>query len=653
MALKWMREKLKYLKGILWAVVAAFVIALFFDFGANRGSGAQGQEAAATVGGEVISYADYQRSYRNLESYYQQQTGQQLNQEMIKLFNLRQRALDQLIDRKILLLEAKKVGLKATDAEVEEAILSFPYFKDEKGNFIGRDEVRERLRGSRMSEREFAEAVREDVLLQKLNDVMAHNAYVSDADVERAFREQNEKAKIRFVQLPGTELGAVFASQDEIQRYFTENGDKYKKPEQRIVDYLLVDTNKVRETLEVPEAQIVEFYEKNKDATYTTQEQVRARHILLRVKPERNEAASEAKARELKAQIESGTDFATLAQQFSDDESNASRGGDLGYFGRGQMVPAFSSAAFDAQINAVVGPVKTDFGYHLIQVLDKQATQVRPFEEVKTGIKARLQNEQLTPLVEAKAREIYRKAVDQKVATAEQLKALAEKEGVSFETTPAFGQADPAGTLGKVQEFNDAVFKLEVGKLGDAVKVGRGWAIPRLQRVDTARPAELTEVQDKVRIEVEKVKRRELAKQRLAGVRGQIVSASKTLDAVAAELSLQVQESEEFSREGVIAGISQGKKVIEAALGMEVGEWSQPLESELGAVLFQVMERKKFDVAAFEKEKADVRDREERKKAGLLTASLLEHRKRDLVPQYDAKLAADFAAPAKPPGARG
>lgn len=652
MALKWMREKLKYLKGILWAVVAAFVIALFFDFGANSGSGAQSQEAAATVGGEVISYADYQRSYRNLESFYQQQTGQTLTQEMIKLFNLRQRALDQLIDRKILLLEAKNVGLKATDAEVEEAILSFPYFKDEKGNFIGRDQVRERLRSNRMSEREFAEAVREDVLLQKLNDVMAHNAYVSDGDVERAFREQNEQAKIRFVQLPGTELGAVFASPEEVQRYFSENGDKYKKPEQRVVDYLLVDTSKMRETLEVPEAQIVEYYEKNKE-TYSVKEQVRARQILLRVKPERDEAASEAKARELKAQIEGGADFAALAQQFSDDESTASRGGDLGYFDRGRNAPAIENAAFGAATNTVVGPVKGDFGYHLIQVLDKQAARVRPLDDVKPGIKARLQNEQLVPLVEAKAREIHRKAVDQKVASAEQLKALAEKEGVSFETTPAFGQADIAGTLGNVRDFNEAVFKLEVGKIGELIKVGRGWVIPRVQRIDAPRPADLAEVQDKVRIEVEKAKRRELAKQKLAGMRGQLAAGSKTLDAVATELGLQVQESEEFSRQGTINGINQGTKVIEAALGMEVGEWSQPLESDLGAVLFQVMERKKFDRSAFESEKASVREREERKKAGLLTASLIEHRKRDLVPQYDAKLAADFATPAKPPGAQG
>ena len=142
-------------------------------------------------------------------------------------------------------------------------------------------------------------------------------------------------------------------------------------PERRIVDYLLIDTDELRSSIELTDGEINAYYEDNPE-DFTRDEQVKARHILLQLNADRTDSDAEQQMQEIRLRLDAGEDFAALALELSDDPGSKSRGGDLGFFGRGQMIPEFETAAFEAQPGDLVGPVKTSFGYHLIEVLEKQ-----------------------------------------------------------------------------------------------------------------------------------------------------------------------------------------------------------------------------------------------------------------------------------------
>jgi peptidyl-prolyl cis-trans isomerase D len=649
MALRLFREWMKYLKWILWLIVAAFIFALFFDFGSIQQFGRNTSQVAVSVGDQEITYDEFRRQHSQLDSRYRQMFGERYTDEVAKQFNLPQQAIDQLISRRILLMEAERIGLKATDAEVQDAILSIPTFKDANGKFIGREAVLNILTANQLTQDRFAAMMREDVLIEKLENVLAQTAYLPESQLEAAFRDRNERAKIRYVQLPGSEAarGGVTVADADLQAYFLAHGNEFRLGEQRIVDIALVDTQKLRQSMTIDDAELRSYYDSHA-SEFETKEQVRARHILLRTKPERDDAATRQAAEGVLARLRGGEDFAKLAAELSDDESNNTKGGDLGYFGRGQMVKAFEDAAFGAQPGSAIGPVKTDFGYHLIEVLDRRAGGSQPFEQVKAIISARLSNERITQLAEAKAKELRGKLAN--VKTTDEMKKIAEQEGAAFETTAAFGREDVVANYGRVRDLNDAAFKLAAGGVSEPVRTPRGWAVLRLQKINEPRLPELGEVRDKVRQAVEREKQRQAAVARLQQARGQVAAGQADLDKVAAELGLQVTESSEFGRFDTISGLTDAQPVIDAALALEAGALSQPVQTEVGAVLFQVLERKKFSKSEFDAQREEIRKSEEEKRVGQMRTALIELRRRDYAPQVDAQLVEQYGLQGATPG---
>lgn len=639
MALKWLRDQMKYLTWVLWIIVAAFIFALFFDFGAADLSRSQNQ-IAATVGDEKITYEEFRRQYQNLESRYRQMFGEQWNTEMAERFNLPKQALDQLIDRRIRLMEAKRVGLQVTDQEVTDAILDFPAFQDEDGNFIGREQVQKLLRANRISDAQFAEDLREDLLNQKLSRVLASTLYVSDEEVQEAYKETVETADFQYVQLAASSLNDVAATDEELQAYFAENGAKYEIPEQRIVDYILIDTFKLRQELEISDEELRQYYDDNQE-DFTQPEQIMARHVLIRG-DNRSDAEAQAKVAEAQARLNGGEDFSVVARELSEDPGSAEQGGNLGFFARGKMVREFEDAAFGAEVGQLVGPVKTQFGYHLIEVMQRREGGVQDFNLVKAGIKTRLLNPRVEEMAEDKAGEVIAKIKEGSLETSEQLKALAEELGLTFESTEPFDRRTPVVGIGSPAPFYDAVYELEEGEITEeAIKIGRGWVVSRLTGINAPRIPELSEVEDKVRRDTEEEKRKDEAVIRLADAKSQLADGSD-FQTLADNLGLEVQTSGPVGASGTVTGLGNARSVLDAALDMEVGEISDPIQTDQGAVLFEVLDRVKFDVAEFEEQKEATRSGEVNRRLSQMLASIVEKRRRDLAPEYDKRVVADF-----------
>lgn len=632
--LKVFRDNLKNLAWILWVIIALFVLALAADFGSSVGGGGS-HATAAKIGRETVSIAEFQREHKQLANLYRQIYGDQLTPELEKQMQLPRQALDRAINQKILLGEAHRLGLTVSDAELRERILKEQVFQDDKGNFIGEEKYKQILQANQLSTASFEDEVRQELLLKKLTDALSANLYVSNDEVERSYREQVERAKIRYLQLPRARFVAeVQAQPAELQTWYDAHKAEYRLPEQRDVAYLLASGPLLASQVNVTDTDLRAWYDAHK-ADFTQEEQVRARHILVMVNDQRTDEQAKARIEQAKARLAGGADFTAVAKEFSDDASNKDTGGDLGFFGRNRMVKEFEDAAFGAQPGQLVGPVKSSFGYHLIEVTEKRAGGTQPFEAVKEQIRARIAAERAGQLAESKAREIAGQLAKDKPANAEALRAVSQKNpGVTFAETGKITAQSPVPGIGIGGEFNKSAFALKKGEVSDAIQVPQGWAVLYVKDVLEPRTPAMAEVQQQVQAAVMSQKLQQIAMRKLDEAKRQI-GQGKTLDQVAAELGLQIRETEEFGSQGTIQGIGFNPELAKAALALPKGQIGGPVADGQGGVLFQVTDRKAWDPKQFAANREQTRSSLLQQKLSRLQASLIEKRRRELGVEYD------------------
>ena len=641
--LKVFRDNLKYLSWVLWLVIVVFVLFVFVDFGATVPTGSTiPTDAAASVGDIDVTYGEFERSYRQAEDTYRQIYGDQFNRELAQQMGLPLQVLDSLVADKILLQEADRMGLRVTDEEVRQAILEFPAFQATTGGFVGEERYRQTLRSSGYTVDSFEQMIRTQLLGQMVRDVLSANLFVSDEDVLASYKDQIEQAQIRFVQLPSSSMASeVIASPEEIEAYFDAHKEELRIPERRVVDYLLLDQNALRDTIELSDDELFEYYEANPEE-FTQEEQVRARHILLQVGGDRTEQQAEEQMLAIRDRLDAGEDFATVATELSDDPGSKAQGGDLGFFGRGQMIGEFEEAAFSALPGEVVGPVKTNFGYHLIQVEERRDAGRSSFAEAQEQIRSRLLNQRSQDLAESSATELAERIDKEVLTTPEALQLLADTEtGVTFLTTPAFGREDNVPGIGRGTGFSLTAFELVQDEISEPVRAAAGWVILRVAEVQEPRIPTLDEVRDDVGSSVRQDKQMQLATERMVEARQKLDDGS-SLDEVAEELELVVRESGQFGRGGSVAGLGNNPEVASAALALEVGDFAGPLRHENQVLLFEVLERQRFDPQEFETQRQETRETVRSERLNQLLASLVTQRRDEMGVTYDDQLLKNF-----------
>ncbi len=642
--LQWLRENLKSFTWTLWLVILAFVLgfALLPQF-QQRGDDL-GENHVARVDDLTIDTNEFARAYEQLSENYRRSFGERFTPELAKQLRLPQQVLEQLVNQKVQLLEAKRLGLKVSDAALRQAIFEIPGFKKDNGQFIGADQYANAVRrfAGFPSVPAFEGYVREQLLLGELRSVVAANLYVPDSAVEASYRHDVEKASIRFLELPASTFQSeTVVSAEEAKSYFDTHKEDFRRPEQRVVTYLLVDNGKLRNSISISDAELSSYYGEHL-SDYSQEEQVQARHILIKVDDNRDDAAALAAIQAIKKRLQAGADFAQVARESSEDPGSKDRGGDLGFFGRGRMLKEFEDAAFGAEVGQIVGPVRTSFGYHLMEVLEKRPAGQRPFEEVKNQIRFKLQNERAQQDSERRANELAARIQKEKLTSDDKLKELiAGADYLSLATTPPLGKQDPVPNIGRVPAFTDTAFSLAKGAVSDAVKVPRGWVIERLDDIREPRIPELAEVDSEVRAALTRKKTEEKVLARLEIAKRQLVD-GKSLASLAAELGTEVKESGEFGHGQPITGLGASPNLVEAALSMSAGQVGGPIATRNGAVLFQVVDRKTWDPLEFQKTRADTRERLENEELQRVLGSLVEQRRRELRIEYSRSLLERF-----------
>jgi peptidyl-prolyl cis-trans isomerase D len=628
MALGFMRRHRRWLYGFLWIVIAAFIIFYIPAFiRSDAGTDAQTLGRVGGRGGRVISLGEYRRAYRTQLRLYEQMYQGRLDRAMERRLGLPERVFQGLVDSAVLSLEAERLGIKVDQGSVERALLTAPQFQ-QNGRFIGGKEIRRRyLQG--ITEEEFLEGWRANLVRQRLETLVTDGLEASPAEVERDYRRQHEQVRVEYVLVDSERFRAqVTPGDSELQDWYKSHRESYRVPEKRVAEYLLLDRSVQEKQVTVTDAEIRTYYDDNSEE-FRRPEQVCASHILIRAKstPEDEQGHADAEARALAEglakQARETKDFAALAKKVSEDKGSAPRGGDLGCFPHGQMVPEFDEAAFKLEPEKVSDVVKTSFGYHIIRVASRQEAVTLSLDQVKDRIRFTLTSQKVETDLEKLSREI---------ASDLRRNRSLEQAGAGHGLKPQKSAALARGVADALfpPTASAPLFELKVGQTYKvALAVSRGLAFVALAEIKPSYVPELKEAQEAVRRDVVESKAAERARELAAELRTKALR--EGLEKAAQAASLTRKETPALVGRGQTLGeLGSGAQLEDAVFALAEKTLSEPVRVAAGYAVVGLLEKKPFDPAAFEKEKAT------------LSATLRDSKRRQFFESYLAQAARRF-----------
>ena len=581
-----MRQHRSWLKWSLALVVLSFVIFYIPEFLRSTGADAGAGETIASVAGHEITAGEFRRAYQAQLQAYRSSYGGNMSEQLLKQLGVDQQILQQLVEERAALAEAERLGIRASDEEVRQRIFAMPAFQ-ENGAFIGEQRYQQLLRMQRppLSASDFEDSVRRSVAVEKLRATVTEWLSVADPELEQEYRRRNDKVKLAVVGFTAdTFRGQVSASDPDIAGYFDAHKTDFKIPEKRKIRYLLIDVEAMRAKVAVPPADIERAYNNNSEQ-YTTPEQVRASHILLKTEG-KDDAAVKAKAEDLLKQAKAGSDFAELAKKHSEDEGSAKNGGDLDYFQRGKMVAEFDQAAFAMQPGQVSDLVKTQYGYHIIKLVDRKPATTRTLAEVRQQLNDQLAYER----AQAQAADLAQK-LERDISKPVDLDRVAKANGLTVQESGFFARDEPVMGLGPAPEATSRAFEMKPGDVSASVRVSRGFVFEALVAKQDPYVPKLDEVKERVRDEVIKEKARTLSKQKAVEMAARLKSAPD-FDKAAKAAGVEAKTTELITRDSPIPDLGTAAAVEDAAFKLPVGAVSDAIATDNGTAVIKVLEKK-------------------------------------------------------------
>ena len=576
---------------LLMLVIVAFVALYIPDF--MQPSGAAGATGdVAWVDDDPISSRAFIQGYRVQESMYRQQMGEQYNPNLLRQLGLDNYILQQLVQEKTLTLEARRLGMSVSDGEVSSSIQNDPSLQQD-GQFIGRDAYLKLLAGAGLTPADYEQQVREGLLRAKLENLVKDGVVVSDADVEEEYRRRNEKVHMEYALVSKSDFGEDFdPSDDEIRAFYDANPSVFERPAQRKVRLITLTPQLFTSAVTVTDREITRYYNENLPR-FSTSEQVQASHILFKTGPEADEAEVRAKAESVLAQARSGADFAELATEHSED-TTAANGGDLGFFGRGQMVPEFDQAAFTLPIGDISDLVQTQYGFHIIKVTNKQEPLTQPLDGLREQIRGTLTQEKASAKVDEE--------IDGAAETIESTRSFdaltAQYELLVPQDTAFFGRNDRIPQLSGSQAAANLAFETDIGKITSRIPLGfgRGYAFLQILEEREASTAEFDEVRVEAAEQLRSKQAMSLAIARAKEIRDALLSGATT--------DVELQTSENFFRGTELPGAGRSVATQTKAFELLPGAVSAPLEAQNGYIVMRIIEKSGFVASEFEEQKA-------------------------------------------------
>jgi peptidyl-prolyl cis-trans isomerase D len=592
--------------GIFIGLIAISMLLYLVPQGPN--SDAESNDVVAKIGSDqTVTIAEVRQQLSEIE---------RRNQVPKPLEGLYARQiLSQLVYTKEVQYEAARLGIKVTDEEIADRVKQYLPTAFNGGNPVGMDQYAQQVQQRfGMAVPAFEEQIRQILLDEKFRRLVTDGISASPAELQEQYRYQNEKVKLDYALIKPEDLEAkITPDEPEIKAAYEKRKSQYQIPEKRVVEYGLVDLNKLRQSVQISDDDLKARYQRDIQQ-YEVPSRVHVEHILFMTvgKPDAEVDEIKKKAQDVLNQVKKGAKFEDLAKKNSEDPGTKDKGGDLGWIVQGQTVPEFEKVAFSLQPGSVSDLVKTQYGFHIIKVLEKETAHTKPFDEVKDSIRA--------PLMLTKADDEASKIADQLAAAIRKsnrtpLPDLARDFHLELAQTRAVAATDPLIELGNSTEAKDTIFRLREGEVSQPIRTDRGYVVLSLKQVIPSHQASLDEVRDKIVASLKQEKAQELARQKADELAKRIKSGEK-FDVAAKALGLDPKTSDEFSRAGSIAGVASGKQ-LSTAFNRKVGDVSAPQNIGSNWLVYRVEAKTEPNPADFEKQKKDLLEQVLNDKRGL------------------------------------
>jgi len=567
----------QFIKTILWIVVVTFIATMIFVWGADlQGAGCgnrapQGQQWAGKVGDRGLSLAEYDRRLRQAVSQLAQgrEPGQVISED--ERLRVADQVFEQMVSELLFQMEIERLGLKPSDEEIGDVLVSDPpeilvqQFRDQNGNF-DRNAYKLALQNPSIDWKPFEDYVRASLPAERLQQMLMSAVHVGEGDVRQEYERRFRKLTVLYAGQAWREvkLDTETPTDEVLRAHFEQHQDKFKLEERYRIEAVRISR--------APSAA---------DEAY-----VRGRLEALR--------------QEI---VGGGRPFEQMAKEWSQDLANAELGGDLGWFGRGRMDPAFETAAFALTEGAVSQPVRSSFGYHLIKV-DGKRRETGAEEVSARHILLRVEPSYATlDSLNALSDSLYTKA-----EAGKSLGAAARALGLAVVSPPPFGKRESIAGLGFNSAVKAKVERLKAGQISRAFQARDADYLVQLLELLPAGVGDFAGRREEVLRVWREDRQRQVARQQATALKTAIDSGRSLRDA-AAQLGLAAVQSEPFSRRDYVPGVGREGAFQIAASLLNPGQVSGVIEAQEGAYVLQVLEKPASDKQNLATETPRIRER--------------------------------------------
>jgi peptidyl-prolyl cis-trans isomerase D len=594
------RQKL-FSRILLGAVVLALSGGmLLYLVPTGPGSTETSTDAVAKVGDQIVTVAEISQQLNQIK---------QRNQvpPMLEPYYAQQ-ILRQLLLQKEMEYEAGRLGIRVSNDEIADRIKLILPAAFNAGAPIAPDQYSSLVESrTQMTVSQFEDTVRQGLLQEKFQKLVTDGISAGPAELQEEFLYRNQKVKLDYAFIKPEDLQAKITLDDaEIKAGYEKNKAKYLVPEKRVVRYAIVDVNQIRQNLQISDDQLKVQYQKNIQ-DYQVPNRVHVEHILLMTVSKTDAEVEEIKkkAQDILNQAKKGANFEDLAKKYSEDPGTKDKGGDLGWIVQGQTVAEFEKVAFSLPKGSVSDLVKTQYGFHIIKIIDKESAHTKPFEEVKDSIR--------TPLLLSEADKQAGDVADKLSQAIRQsnkvsLDDLAKQYHLNVGETRPVAATDPLLELGNSQDVkvSDSIFRLRQGELSLPLHTDRGYLVLSVKEILPAHQGTLEEVREKVVADLKQEKASTEARSKAEEVVKRVKSGEK-FDTAAKAFGLDAKTSDAFARNGSISNVASGKQLA-AAFQLKPGDVASPLNLGANWLVYKVVDKQEPNPADFEKQKKEIAD---------------------------------------------
>ena len=515
------------MKGTLGAIVIGFIavtLLLSFGIGVLAPSPTSGPEVA-TVNGEPITDFDLQRAIASRQNQLKQQFGDSLPESFFSAESLREPVLESLINTEVMNQTAKDAGMAVSDRQVAQIIRDIPQFQVD-GKF-NQDVYTQLVRQNGYTAIGYQQQLKEDVVLSQLSNGIAATGFVTQKQLQQTTKLSQQKRDFYYLTVPlATVITDIEVTDEQAMAHYEENKNNYQNPEQVTIEYLEIQKSDIADGIQITEDELKQQYDQEVSA-FNADIERHAAHILIEPK---DDGSDQEKIKEVEEKLAAGEDFATLAEEYSEDFGSSESGGDLGYTTGDVFPPAFEQALAGLAVGEVSAPVKTDAGFHIIKLLDIRGDTPPTFEEDKGRIERALKNSLAEEEFLVQSQELEDLSYN-----ASKLSEVAEKMGLQVKTAGPFSRSGGFGIAAQpdvvAEAFSDSV--LLDGITSPLINIGDGHVVVlRKTNYEPSRVLTFEEVKAQV---VEEVKQN-IARDRVKDIGSELqaeIAAGKSVEETA------------------------------------------------------------------------------------------------------------------------